>query len=56
MTPVFDAALRRKLRKQLGSRVQRRCGLNGNPKLEKPRQKLARLIDQWASRVRKEEP
>ena len=42
---MSEAALRRKLRKKLGSRVQRRAGTKSQPsKHPKPRQRLAELL------------
>lgn len=46
MEHQIDPATRRKLRQKLGSRTQRRYGTN-KPGRVKPRQALAKLIEEW---------
>jgi hypothetical protein len=46
---IINAALRRKLRQKLGTRVNRRAGVKSQPNIHpKPRQRLAKLIEEWA--------
>jgi hypothetical protein len=46
---MFDAALRRRLRKKLGSRYVRRSGTKSRRASQmKPRARLAQLVVEWA--------